>query len=65
MVNPPAAQETAPAAVLDRDTLIVRQVALKAAVEALGLYPPQEVAQKEWEAKVAYLGSYFEDWVTR
>lgn len=59
---PREAQDGAPS---DRDTIIAREVALKAAVEALCTYPGDETAQEVWKRQVLALAGLFTDWVLR
>lgn len=65
--EPPDATESPSAPVLDKDRLIVRQVAAKCAVEALGDYPymaPSEEKER-WDGALLYLMSFIEDLVYR
>jgi hypothetical protein len=51
-----------PAATTDKDRLIVRQVAIKAACEALAISP---LNAEEKAGRITYLAGVLEDWVYR
>ena len=58
----PDATESPVGAITDKDRLIVRQVCIKAASEALAISP---LDTEEKAGRIAYLASVFEDWIFR
>ena len=58
----PDAPESPPSATMDKDRLIVRQVCVKAACEALAISP---LNAEEKAGRITYLASELEDWIFR
>ena len=58
----PDAPSASQAPTIDKDRLIVRQVAIKAASEALAISP---LDTEEKAGRITYLAGVFEDWVFR
>ncbi|KKN15056.1 hypothetical protein LCGC14_0989890 [marine sediment metagenome] len=56
------ATESPPAATMDKDRLIVRQVCVKAACEALAISP---LDTEEKAGRITYLAGELEDWIFR
>ena len=59
---PPDATGSPPATITDKDRLIVRQVCVKAASEALAISP---LDTEEKAGRIPSLASVFEDWIFR
>ena len=62
LASAPDAPGAPPGGTLDKDRLIVRQVAIKAACEALAMSP---LETEEKAGRITYLAGVLEDWVDR